>query len=329
MRLFRAAFFSELPHPQYLLHRPKLSMVEGRRPRVVSSHLLPNPGLLTPSTLIMNWSHRVRIKVFHGHRSPQHYLAMFTAQGYSNHGFKIVYQRDNETVAIYNSFPGVCAIRGLTVGSLYSAIIQLNSLHRQGFIHGDIRLANLIVANTTTSTWDQSLQQAQNESFKTTAAKSKENVGNEKDPLFQALWIDFDFSQKSQSSTATYPETYNRELYDTERHPGAHPKALMQVQHDVYSLCWIICQLQLADTVFDKHRQFWGSFQAAAERKKLKAVSSTSCFLSSLTSAISKSPKEIWELELHFRKDCYHSQSTLTGSSEPQQADILELATSS
>jgi hypothetical protein len=84
---------------------------------------------------------------------------------------------------------------------------ELMQMHSQGWVHGDIRLANMIF-------------------------HSENN---------DSRLIDFDFA--GVAGTAVYPAGYNHNIKDGFRHRDAVSAALLQPLHDVYSLGCIIGQL--------------------------------------------------------------------------------------
>ena len=89
-----------------------------------------------------------------------------------------------------------------------SAIEGLGRFHHEdNLIHGDIRAANMIFTSP---------------------------PGDDEPACF---FIDFDFAGNEHRR---YPQNYNTELYDVERHPDAYGGALLKKEHDWYALASVM-----------------------------------------------------------------------------------------
>jgi len=94
------------------------------------------------------------------------------------------------------------------VGHLTNLLKELQELHQQGIVHGDIRLSNIIFSPK----------------------------GDE----IETTLIDFDLSGKHDGKI--YPTRFNREIEDGVRHEEARSEMKLKYEHDVYAARWIIAK---------------------------------------------------------------------------------------
>lgn len=119
---------------------------------------------------------------------------------------------------------------------------QLQSMHNAGFVHGDIRLSNMVF--------------------------------NPMHPN-QSRLIDFDMA--GEASTRTYPEGYTTELEDAERHEGASEFETLEKDHDLYSMGSIMKLFTCSDS--SGHAKRWGKYAdnpmslVAAKTKRYRHLS--------------------------------------------------------
>jgi serine/threonine protein kinase len=124
------------------------------------------------------------------------------------------------------------------VGHLTELFSQLCYLHEEvGIVHGDIRLSNLIFNDHEGEGGEEKKGQAQGEGEGVEIEHWKPHV----------TIIDFDFS--GEAGVKSYPEGYNREIEDGERHPDATGGKVLQPEHDVFS-CLYLCRLYLSPESF-------------------------------------------------------------------------------
>lgn len=83
------------------------------------------------------------------------------------------------------------------------------NLHLNYIVHGDLRFSNVVFSNAD-------------------------------DPEVNSTLIDFDLSGKA--GERMYPLGFNTEIDDGFRHIGAAPKDLLQIEHDVAALRWMLNQ---------------------------------------------------------------------------------------
>jgi len=161
-------------------------------------------------------------------RTAEFFLSCWQAQYYPGDArspkLPECYQVRDLAVVVYREVPGQIAPRTITALQVFHALKRLHGIHAAGLIHGDVRLANLVVA----------------------------------EPPLYAWWIDFDFTCR-QDSPSRYPCGYNKDLTDTRRHPeiqdAAQPSDVsMKRSHDIFSAVSIFGSIyQLANC--GKHLQ--------------------------------------------------------------------------
>mmetsp|Transcript_1061 Transcript_1061/g.3257 ORF Transcript_1061/g.3257 Transcript_1061/m.3257 type:complete len:365 (+) Transcript_1061:2968-4062(+) len=155
---------------------------------------------------------------------------------------------------------------------MYAAFEQLISLHCKRIIHGDVRLANLLLKTKTKGSTDAPQGSSTEASYPdpdTVASSSKkEKSKKDKDkvlglyPAQLAFFIDFDLScqlpnqgsdkgsrkgkeeappeedmntNQEMLGASQYHRRYNVDVVDTKRHPDARPSMLKSPLHDLYS----------------------------------------------------------------------------------------------
>lgn len=126
----------------------------------------------------------------------------------------------------------------------FDIMVELNSLHKQGIVFGDIRLSNMI--------------------FK--PVDDEQAVSS-----FTACLIDFDLA--GVENERTYPPGYNHDIDDGIRHNEAVGKALLKKQHDCFSLASIMCKFEIDIPTREQqfyHQHDWESICSLVENNDLE-----------------------------------------------------------
>jgi hypothetical protein len=145
-------------------------------------------------------------------RSPQFYDGRFQNFRYLARWHDAVEPSDSLVIVQYDKVKGTHM--PTCVGHLKNLLRELQCLHNECIVHGDIRLSNVIFSI----------------------------VSNQSDDEIKTTLIDFDFSGAHENKT--YPSRFNLEIGDGSRHANARSGFCLKYEHDVHSVFWIIEKYQ-------------------------------------------------------------------------------------
>jgi len=107
------------------------------------------------------------------------------------------------------------------VHQLLSVLLTVLNMHDAGYVHGDIRMYNVVFPEAS-------------DKLKLDASYSVTQAS--------AVLIDYDLADKVDgTASSTYPARFNCEIHDGGRHPDAKPNQPKEKVHDVYSVWRLFC----------------------------------------------------------------------------------------
>ena len=147
---------------------------------------------------------------------------------------------DKFRVLRYPKLPGTWLPR--FGGHLRAAMRALRKVHKKGWVHGDIRLHNLVFSEASKRLGDGN-------------EEASAGLGDHHGIRCYAHLIDFDFSREAGES---YPVRLSR-VTDGQRHPSAKEDSPMLPSHDCFSLNFLLHQFKPRD------RSLRDAYRAALE----------------------------------------------------------------
>ena len=145
-------------------------------------------------------------------RSPQFYNGRFQNFRYLVRWQDAMEPSDSLIIVQYDKVKGTHI--PTCVGHLKNLLTELQCLHNECIVHGDIRLSNVIFST----------------------------VSNQSDDEIKTTLIDFDFSGIHENKT--YPSRFNLDIGDGSRHADARSGCYLKYEHDAHSAFWIIEKYQ-------------------------------------------------------------------------------------